>query len=180
MGRLALSISAGIDRFTDAVGQAVSWLGLAMMMLTAAIVVLRYGFDLGWIAMQEAVLFLHTTLFMLGMAFCLRRGGHVRVDVFYRRFSPKVQAAVDLLGTLLLLTPVSLFIGYASWGYISASWRLREASSEAGGLPGVYLLKSLIIVMVATLLLQGLSEAIKAVAVLVGWRAPQAEGAADG
>jgi len=157
-----------IDRFTEATGLAVRWLGLMVMLITVAVVVLRYGFNIGWIAMQESVLYLHTTVFMLAMGYTLKHDGHVRVDVFYRQFSRRRKAWVDLLGTLLLLMPVCFFIGFVSWDYVVSSWELTEGSREAGGLPGVFLVKALIIIMVGTLLLQGASEALKNVMVILG------------
>ena len=96
-------------------------------------VVLRYGFDLGWIAMQEAVLYLHATIFMLGMAFTLKHDGHVRVDVFYRNFSLRGQAWVNFLGSIILLLPICIFIAWVSLDYIMLSWELKETSAEAGG-----------------------------------------------
>ncbi len=150
-----------IDQFTELSGRAIRWLGLPMMLITVTVVVLRYGFNLGWIAMQESVLYLHTTVFMLAMAYTLKHDGHVRVDVFYRQFSRRTKAWVDLLGTLLLLVPVCTFIGWSSFDYVASSWALREASMEAGGLPGVFLLKSLILLMSASVLLQGIAEVLR-------------------
>ena len=157
-----------IDQFTELSGRALRWLGLPMMLVTVAVVVLRYGFNLGWIAMQESVLYLHTTVFMLAMAYTLKHDGHVRVDVFYRQFSARAKAWVDLLGTLLLLLPVCVFIGWVSFDYVASSWELKEASMEAGGLPGVYLLKTLILLMSGTLVLQGIAEALRNLMVILG------------
>ena len=141
------TIIGAIDRFTERLGSGLSWLGLAMMLVTVLVVFLRYGFDIGWIAMQETVLYLHAAIFMLGMAYTLKHGGHVRVDVFYRNFSKRGQAWVNLFGFLFLLLPICLFIGFVSFDYVQVSWSLRETSAEAGGLPWVYLLKSLILLM---------------------------------
>ena len=104
---------------------------------------------------------MHAALFLIGAAYTLKHQGHVRVDIFYHRFSPRLQAWVDLFGTLLLLLPVCLFIFVVSWDYVAQSWALHEGSREAGGLNGVYLLKSLILVMAGLLLLQGLAMAIR-------------------
>jgi len=157
-----------IDRFTELTGLVVRWLGLFVMLITVMVVVLRYGFNMGWIAMQESVLYLHTTVFMLAMGYTLKHDGHVRVDVFYREFSARNKAWVDLLGTLLLLMPVCVFIGWVSFDYVASSWELREGSREAGGLPGVFLVKTLILGMVGTLLLQGVSEVLRNLMVILG------------
>lgn len=161
-------------RLIEATGQAVAWLTLLMVLLTFLVVVLRYGFDLGWIALQESVTYLHALNFMLGAAFTLKHDGHVRVDIFYQKFGPRGRAWVDLLGTLLLLLPVCLFILIASWGYVAESWAVRESSGEAGGLPLVFLLKSILLLMPVLLLIQGLIMIGEAIATLRG-RPPQGE-----
>jgi TRAP-type mannitol/chloroaromatic compound transport system permease small subunit len=150
-----LRLAGWLDLVNGWVGRAIAWLALAMVLVTFLVVVLRYGFDSGSIALQESVTYMHATLFMLGAAYTLQRDGHVRVDIFYRRFSRRGRAWVDLLGTLGLLIPVALFILASSWGYVAESWAVHEGSREAGGLPYVYLLKTLMVVMPLLLLLQG-------------------------
>jgi TRAP-type mannitol/chloroaromatic compound transport system permease small subunit len=151
-----------MDRVNEWLGRAVSWLALAMVLVTFLVVVLRKGFDSGSIALQETVTFMHAALFMLGAAYTLRHDGHVRVDIFYQRFGLRGQALVELLGGLLLLLPTAIYIGYSSWDYVAASWSVHEGSREAGGLPGVYLLKTLLLLMPATLVLQGLVLMLRA------------------
>jgi len=164
---VSLAISA-IDRFTDWTGRMVSWLTLAMVLITLVVVVLRYYFQSGSIALQESITYLHGLVFMLGIAFTLQRGGHVRVDIFYRGFSPEKKALVDLLGGLLFLLPVSLLIFVFSWDYVVASWGIGETSEERSGIQGIYLLKTLLLLMPATLMLQGLAEILKSTLVLLG------------
>lgn len=147
-----------IDDFTEKTGKVIAWLTLLMVLLSFIIVLLRYGFNLGWIAMQESVLYFHGIVFMLGAAYTLKAGGHVRVDIFYQHFSSKQKALVDFIGTLFLLLPVCIFIFIISFDYVMVSWRIMEQSSEAGGLPLVYLSKSLLLVMAITLSLQGIAE----------------------
>ncbi len=156
------------DRINDSIGRWIAWAGLAMVLVTFLVVVLRYLFDLGWIAMQESATYLHGALFMLGAAYTLRHQGHVRVDVLYRRFTPRTQAWVDLCGTLLLLFPLCGFILYISWDYVSDSWALWEGSREAGGLPLVWLLKGLIPVMALLLLIQGVATVLRCLLFLQG------------
>jgi TRAP-type mannitol/chloroaromatic compound transport system permease small subunit len=163
-------LANGCDRLNEWLGQAVSWLSLLMVVVTVTVVVMRYVFQMGWIWLQESVTFMHAALFLIGAAYTLKHEGHVRVDIVYRRFSPRGQAWVDLIGTLALLLPVCLFIFYISWDYVAQSWSLREGSREVGGLDGVFLLKSLILVMAGLLLLQGLAMVIRCVGQLLGWR----------
>ncbi|QBY05119.1 TRAP transporter small permease subunit [Thalassotalea sp. HSM 43] len=146
------------DVFTEYTGKLIAWLTVVVVVLTFAIVLLRYGFNLGWIAMQEMVLYAHGAVFMLGAAFTLKHDAHVRVDIFYQQFSIKQKAWVNLLGTVFLLLPVCLFVFYVSIDYVLLSWQLLESSKEPGGLPAVYLNKTLIWLLVLTLTLQGLAE----------------------
>jgi TRAP-type mannitol/chloroaromatic compound transport system permease small subunit len=122
---------------------------------------MRYGLNMGSVLLQDVVLYLHGGLFLLGSAFALKRGAHVRVDIFYRNFSEKRKALVDLLGNLIFLQPVCWSILLFSWGYVEFSWRIMESSPEPDGLPFVYIQKSLLIVLALFLALQSLSEIIK-------------------
>jgi TRAP-type mannitol/chloroaromatic compound transport system permease small subunit len=155
-----------IDSLNEFLCKMVSWFTLTMVLLTFLIVVLRYGFNLGWIAMQESVMYLHGMVFLLGSAHTLRVNEHVRVDIFYRRFSAKKQAKVDIFGSLFLLMPVNIFIFMVSYDYVMRAWRVLEASQEAGGIPGVFLLKSLILLFSFTMLLQGIAEVTRNAATL--------------
>jgi TRAP-type mannitol/chloroaromatic compound transport system permease small subunit len=157
-----------LDWFSEWTGRAISWLTLGMVIVTFTVVVLRYLFNVGWIGMQESITYMHALVFMLGAAYTLRHDGHVRVDIFYQKFSPRGRAWVDLLGTLFLLLPVTLFIAWISWEYVASSWSLLEGSRETGGLPGVYLLKTAIPMMALLLVLQGTSLALRSVLVLLG------------
>lgn len=150
-----------IDKINLMLCQLVSWFTLLMVIVMLLIVVLRYGFELGWIAMQESVMYLHAMVFLLGSAHTLRVNEHVRVDIFYSRFTPRKQAKVDALGSLFLLMPVNLFIFWVSWGYVANSWGMLEDSQEAGGIPAVFLLKSLILVFAFFMVLQGLAEILR-------------------
>ncbi|WP_240615636.1 TRAP transporter small permease subunit [Alteromonas facilis] len=160
------ALSATIDRVIRFIGQCASVGILLMTLITFVVVVLRYGFGTGWIALQESVMYLHALVFMLGAAYTLRDDGHVRVDIFYRKFSEKQQAMVNIAGTLLLLFPVCIFIFAMSWDYVMKSWQLLESSKEAGGLPLVFVLKSLIPAFCALMLLQGVSDLIRYAAVI--------------
>lgn len=132
---------------------AVVCIGIAL--LGFSIVVLRYGFAFGSIAAQELVIYGHAMVFLLAAAATLGQDGHVRVDIFYRNWSPARRGLVDFIGTLFLLLPVMVFVGWACWGYVADAWSRQEVSAEAGGLPFVYLLKSLILVFVLQMVLQG-------------------------
>lgn len=139
-----------------------------MVLVTFTVVVLRYVFAINYIWMQEAVTWMHAAVFMLGAAYALERGEHVRVDVFYRHRSAKTRALIDTLGVVFLLAPLMAFFVIVSWDYVTGSWAIREGSRQAQGLPfpATPLLKSLLIVMPVLVTLQGISMIVRA------WRQP--------
>ena len=149
---------AATESFIDWSGRTVSWLSLFLVLVTFIVVVLRYIFDSGSIALQETTTYLHATIFLVGMAYTLQQDAHVRVDIFYTRFSKQTKAWIDLCGALFLLLPFMLFISWISWQYIVDSWSVLEGSREAGGLPGVFVLKSMILAMTFLLSLQALTQ----------------------
>jgi len=140
-------------------GKASAWLTLFMVIITFIVVVMRYVFDAGLIWLQESVIWMHAVVFMLGAAYTLQQEDHVRVDVFYRDLTPKRRALIDLIGVIIFLFPLCAFLGWKSFDFVAASWSLREASRESGGLPYplIPLLKSVLVLMPAAVALQGVS-----------------------
>jgi TRAP-type mannitol/chloroaromatic compound transport system permease small subunit len=165
--RLA-AFAAVIDRLTAAVGRAVTWCLLAMVLVQVTVVLMRYVFGVGSIWLTEAIVYAHATLFMAAAAWTLQRGGHVRVDIFYADASPRARAIVDLLGALLLLLPFVGVLAWFSWPYVARSWTILERSREASGLPFVFLLKTLIPLFALLLGLQGIAQAARAWLTLAG------------
>lgn len=155
----AALIGSRLDSLNRIAGNAVSWLTLAMVLVTTLIVVLRYVFEFGVIWLQESVTWLHAIVFMLGAAYTLERDEHVRVDIFYRRMGPRGRAVVDAAGVLFFVLPLCGWIAYESWGYVAASWRIAEVSVNAGGLPYPFvpLSKTLLLLMPLLTALQGLA-----------------------
>ena len=170
-----LALARLLHGLNDRLGRGCAWLTLFLVLGTAVVVVLRYGFGIGAIAVQEAVMYAHALVFMGAAAWTLQRGGHVRVDIFYQRFPARRQALVELLGNLLFLLPVCLFLGWNSWDYVSNAWSTFEGSSESGGLKFVYLQKSIILLLVVSLVLQSLAELIRYGYRLAGHEAPRAQ-----
>ena len=118
------------------------------------------------------MIYLHATLFMVGAGYTLLHGGHVRVDIFYRDARPRRRALIDLLGVVLFLLPVCVIIGWASWPYLEQSWSgLRRLEGGPSGIHAVYALKTMILVFVILMALQGLSLALHAVLTLAGRKA---------
>ncbi|MCB1683682.1 MAG: TRAP transporter small permease subunit [Pseudomonadales bacterium] len=155
-----------IDRITRSIGHTVSWCMAIMVASTLLVVLLRYLAGDGSIVLQEAVLYLHATSFMLGIGYALQQDAHVRVDVFYTRRSPAGKAWVNLSGHLFLLVPVAVTILWTSLPYVAASWRVLEGSPEVGGIPGIFLLKSLLPLTAGLLLLQGVAESVRSISLL--------------
>ena len=156
------------DQVNDVIGRGVAWLTLAMVLITFLVVLLRYGFSLGWVAMQESYVWLHGVVFMVGAGYTLLHGGHVRVDLVYATARPRFKAWVDLLGSLFLLLPVIAVVAVNAIPYVAFSWKWLEASREAGGLEGVFLLKSVILVFCLLIGLQGLALAARNALILLG------------
>jgi len=162
-----LRLAAALETISVAVGRSVALLTVLMVLVTALVVLLRYLFGLGWIWLQESITWMHAAVFMLAAAYTLAREEHVRVDVFYREMSPRARAWVDLVGTLVLLLPVCAFLLWSSWGYVASAWGISEGSRESGGLPALYLLKSVLVAMPVLLGLQGVALAARSAAVLL-------------
>jgi len=156
-----------LDKLSEKIGCTIAWLALLMVITQFSVVVLRYLFNIGWIAMQESILYMHALIFMLGAAYTLKHNGHVRVDIFYHKFTQRGKAWVDFLGSLFLLLPVCLFIFTYSWEYVASSWALLESSREAGGLPGLFVLKTSILLLPTLLSLQGISLILKSISVIL-------------
>jgi len=151
--------SRTIDAISIGIGRATAWLTLSMVILTLAIVVMRYAFGTGLIWMQESLAWMHGAVFMLGAAYTLQADQHVRVDIFYRSMSDSRRAWINLFGVLLFVFPICAYLVIESFGYVSSSWSIGEISRDAGGLPypAIPLLKSLLLLMPLTVSLQGLS-----------------------
>lgn len=161
-----LVIADQIDRLNRAVGRAAAWLCLGVALLQFALVVARYVFAQGSIWLTEAVLYGHAALLLLAAAWTLQVGGHVRVDVFYAQGRPRTKAMIDLGGALLLALPFMLTLLWFSAPYAARSWTILERSQESSGLPLVFLLKTLIPLFAVMMALQGVSQAIRAAAIL--------------
>lgn len=162
------AVSSAIDTVNGRIGRAVAWCALALVLVQFVAVVQRYVFGIGWIWVEESIVYLHATLFMAGAAYTLLEDGHVRVDIFYADASPRGRAWTDLLGTVFFLWPVSALVTVKAWPYVAASWAVWEGSPETSGIPAVFLLKSLILVFAVLIAVQGVSMAAAALDVLRG------------
>ena len=154
-------IADHLDRVLDQLGQSISWLNLLMAIIVLVIVVLRYWLSIGSVALQESITYLHAALFMLGISYTLQHNGHVRVDIFYRNFSARRRALVDLAGLIMFLIPTCVMIIVSSWDYVNASWATAERSEESSGIAFIYGLKTLMIIMPSLLIVQGIAGGLR-------------------
>jgi len=160
------ALSGKIDGLMIRLERVTLWCVPVMALLVFCIVLLRYGFNTGAIAAQESVQYLHATVFMLGAAIALSADQHVRVDIFYRSFSSRQRAWVNTLGHIVFTLPLCALIGWGSLDYVVDSWSAQEASPEPGGLPLVFVLKTLIPAMAILLALQATAQVIRGISIL--------------
>ena len=155
-----------INLINRVIGETVSWLTLLMVLVTVLVVVLRYGFNIGFIWMQESVRFMYSAVFLLCAGYTLFKDKHVRVDVLYLSLSERKKAIVDLLGSIFLLLPVCFVIFYYSWSYVLNSWQQLEGSIEERGLHLVFLMKTFIWLFAILVSMQSLAIIINSLIVL--------------
>ncbi len=160
-GTPAAGFSAAVDRVVQRIGHATSWLTLSIAALMAVNVLLRYAFSIGSVWSQELEWHLLAPLVLIGMTYALNQGEHVRVDVLYARYSPRGQAAVDLLGSVLAVLLGILIIRY-SINYVMQSYSIDETSADPGGLNHRWVLKALIPLGFALFALQAAAQAVAA------------------
>lgn len=155
-----------IDRLNEWVGRTISWLALALVLTTFSVAVLRYGFGVGWIWLQESYVWMHGTIIMVAAAYTLLHDGHVRVDIFYRTASARFRAWVNLIGMVGLLLPMLGVVWWATWPYVLLSWHRLEESREAGGMHGLFLFKTTMLIFCILLALQAIAGVIRSIFIL--------------
>lgn len=157
-----------VDRLNDWVGRMASWTMLPVVLVSFAVVFMRYALGMGYPWLQEAYVWLHGAAFMAAAAWVLKEDKHVRVDLIYKRLSLRAKACVELIGVFLFLTPMVTLMAWWAWPAVQRSWRLMERSPTADGLQFMYALKAFAVVFCLLVMLQGLSMAARAVLVLAG------------
>lgn len=148
-----------IDRLTELVGEWTAWLSLVIVVLMATNVILRYLFSAGSVWAQELEWHLLVPLILFGMSYAQRHGEHVRVDIFYAKYSERTRTLVDLLSAVLAMA-LSVIVIWLSLHYVEQAYVIDEGSPDPGGIPHRYLVKGLIPVGFALLLLQSLANAL--------------------
>ncbi|MCX7567765.1 TRAP transporter small permease subunit [Sulfitobacter sp. F26169L] len=166
--RVLAMIFRAICGLNALVGHVFSWLSLGIVLVCFTVVVQRYLFAASYVWMQDLYIWLNGAMFTAVAGFALMRGDHVRVDIFYRPAKPRTKALVDLLGSVLFLLPFCAVVYTYSMPFVMRAWSYSEASANVGGMPGLYILKSFIIVFVGLLALQGIGMILRSVLVLAG------------
>ena len=158
-----INIISTFDRFILRITNIASTLLLAMVFITFLIVILRYMFGLGYVWLQELLVWMHGTALMLGISYTMQLNGHVRVDIFYKDFNDKSKAKVEIFSILFFLIPLSLYLIFVSWNYVWMSWSISEISRDSGGIPfpAIPIAKTTIMIMPFLLLLQSFSLFVK-------------------
>jgi TRAP-type mannitol/chloroaromatic compound transport system permease small subunit len=157
-----------INLLNRIIGNVFAWLAVAIVLLCFWVVVERYVFANTRLWMQDLYPWLNGAMFTAMAGYALYRNEHVRVDIFFRPASDRRKAALDLIGVCIFLMPFAYVVWAYSWTFVSRSWGLLEPSANPGGMPGLFVLKTFILVFAVVLALQGLAMAIRSVLILAG------------
>ena len=141
-----------IEKYINFIGEKFSYLIPVMALLMVVVVISRYFFGIGMTYLQELIMYFHAIVFLGCAGYVFNKDEHVRVDIFYRNASSKYKNSINLALGFIFLLPIALFILFYSLDLIGMSWKIKEISTEAGGLPYVYIQKTLIVLFPLTLL----------------------------
>lgn len=167
MRAIALIVRA-ISALNAFIGNVFSWLALAMVLVCFTVVVQRYIFGISLLWLQDLYVWLNGAMLTAVAAYALLRNDHVRVDIYYRTARLRTKALVDLFGVLVFLLPYCWVVWVYGWPFVARSWHLKEASSNFGGMPGLYILKTFILAFAFLVALQGVAMALRSALVLGG------------
>ncbi|QPM92196.1 TRAP transporter small permease subunit [Pseudooceanicola algae] len=164
LGRIAAIICA----INALVGTVLSWLSVGIVLVCFTVVVQRYVFAISYVWMQDLYIWLNGAMFTAVAGFALLRDNHVRVDIFYRPASPRKKAVIDLIGVVLFLMPAMYVVWTYSLPFVKRAWSYGEGSANVGGMPGLFVLKTFILVFALLIALQGLAMILRSVLTLTG------------
>jgi TRAP-type mannitol/chloroaromatic compound transport system permease small subunit len=156
----------GICGLNLLVGNVLSWLALGIVLVCFTVVIQRYAFSVSFVWMQDLYVWLNGAMFTGVAGYALMRNYHVRVDIFYRPAQIRTKAIIDLIGVLVFLLPYAYVVFIYVWPAVARSWRFMEMSGNTGGMPGLYVLKSFVIVFAVLVALQGIAMAARSILVI--------------
>ena len=145
------------EKSNKVIGEYISWFIIFMVIIQLIIVMARYIFGIGFLKLQELLIYLHGLSFTLAAGYTLLNDEHVRVDLIYRASSDMYKSIINILGSLFFLIPFCLITYSTSLPYVKRSWKIFEGSPETSGLNAVYLLKTALIIFPLLLLIQAVS-----------------------
>ncbi|MDX1344490.1 MAG: TRAP transporter small permease subunit [Sedimenticolaceae bacterium] len=166
---LLLKAEAAISRFSTWIGYLCAILLLLLIANVFYDVVARYVFNSVSIGMQEMEWHLYATMFLLGVSYAVSTEGHVRVDLFYERMSPKRRAVIDLTGSVVLLIPFALLVFWFGIDFTWQAWEIDEGSGDPGGLPNRWIIKGMIPFSFLAMAISGLGMMLRSINILRGY-----------
>lgn len=155
-----------INGVNKIIGHIFSWAALGIVLVCFSVVLERYAFGNTRLWAQDLYIWLNGLMFTAVAGFALFRGDHVRVDIFYRPASIRKKAIADLVGVFIFLLPFTYIVYEYCFSFVARSWGLKEASANVGGMPGLYILKTFILVFAVLIALQGIAMIVRSILVL--------------
>lgn len=162
-----LALSRLIDRVTEFIGKSVMWLILVAVLVSAANAIMRKAFNISSNSWLELQWYLFGAAFMLASAYTLKQNEHIRIDIIYGARSRRTQHWIDLIGHLFFLLPFATLATYLLIPYVWTAYSKGEMSSNSGGLI-IWPARAFLLAGFFLLVLQGISEVIKKIAVMRG------------
>ena len=163
MASLHVRIVRAIDRFTDTTGTWIAWLNIPLVLAVSYEVVARYGFNAPTIWAYDVSFMLYATIFMLGAAYALHKGAHIRTDFFFEKWSIRTRGVIDSVAYIVFFFPALAVFLYVSGAEGWYSFEIGETSEQSPWRPILWPFKMVVPLACALLLIQGVSETIKSV-----------------
>ncbi len=162
------SFAAFVDGLNERIGHSLGFLVWLVALVCAIVVVLRYVFNMSFTWMQELYVWIHAIVFLAAASYAMLLNAHVRVDIFYSKWSTKTRVVVEIVGAFLFTLPWMFILAWLTWPFIVDSWSIFEGSAQPNGMPGVFLLRTMLLVFCALMALQCLAIVARGVLVLCG------------
>jgi len=164
------TFAAFVDGLNEKIGRSLSVLVWLVALVCAIVVVLRYAFHVSFTWMQELYVWIHAVVFLAASSYAMLLNAHVRVDILYSKWSLRTRAIVEIIGVLIFTLPWMVVLAWLAWPFVVDSWSIWEGSSQPNGMPGVFLLRTMLLVFCALMALQCLAIMARGLLVLAGDR----------
>jgi len=157
------SLEKLFSSINESIGKLFAWSSALLLLAIVFDVILRYLFNMSFIWLAELEVYLFSFIILFGIAYTFRHDKHVRVDVFYDRWSTQRKAVVNFIGGILFLVPWCVVSIIACWKYFMFSFTFKENSPQSGGLPYLFILKFCLLLGFCLLLLQGIASILSSI-----------------